>query len=310
MRWVCVLAVGLSILGACKSRKQTAFEEKLEWARSANPSMRRTGAGMVAGNCCTPDGIDPTGRLRLRATQVAACGEVGRLLAIERDDDVLDRLISLTNASCYRQFPVATVARLCTTSACSIPIRRKLASMLWRADPDPLITEALLRLLVDSDAEIETSVAIALGEAGEADLWPAIDALSSPDPSVRRGVTRGFGFATHRTVGGPLDLPALVPALLQVTNDSDGEIASQARSALQDYQAWLPMSPEQMVAHMETITKPTAAIHLLGVRRFSCRTSAAAAALTRFANGAETEEATEASHAIELRRQRCPRLVD
>jgi HEAT repeat protein len=306
-----VVMLALILGAACESAKQgSAFEEKRAWARSSDTYERRMGAGSLVGNCCYPDGIDPSGRLNLRATQTAACGEVGRLLATEDENDVLDQLIALTNASCYRQFPVATLARLCTSSPCSMPIRRQLAAMLGRGDPDPLITEALLRLLVDSDEQIQTTVALALGDAGEADLWPAIGALSSPDPAVRRTVARGFGFATHRKVGGPLDLPAVVPALVRATNDSDADIAMKARSALQDYRAWLPLTAEQLVVHMETITQREVAIRLLGVRQFSCRTPAAGAALIKFANGTEREEVVEAKHAIELRTERCPRLVD
>jgi len=314
MRWLPIIALVLGIGGGCTSPTSKpgpiGFETEREWVRSSRANERRTGAGMMVGNCCTPDGIDPDGRLGLRATQAAACGEVGRLLVIEQDNDVLARLIAVTNASCYRQFPVATLARLCTRGRCSMEIRRKLAAMLGHGDPDPLITEALLRLLNDSDEEIQTTVALALGRAGEADLWPAIGALSSSAPAVRRAVMRGFGFATHRKVGGPLDLPAVVPALVRATNDSDADVATRARDALQDYRSWLSLTAEQMVDHMETISHRTAAIRLLRVRQFSCRTAAAGAALTRFANGAEREAATEAKHAIVLRTQRCPRLVD
>lgn len=309
MRTISVLAIALVLGVGCEPTKKSAFEEKRASARSSVTYERRVGAGRLVANCCYPDSIDPSGRQGLRATQAAACGEVGRLLVAEVENDVLERLIAFTEARCYRQFPVSTLARLCTRSQCSLPIRRELVRMLAAMDPDSELTAALLAQIVDGDDALRSDVAFGLGTMGEADLWPAIEALSSPHPVVRMTAAEGFAYAVHPTVGGPLDLPSVVPALLRATHDMEPKVAASARIALNGYRAWLPLSPEQLVDHVERAAPASIAIRILGVRRFSCQTDAAAKALARRAKEPGLD-GLEAKDALALRKQRCPRLAE
>ncbi len=298
----------IAVIGsACRSAERHAFYEKRDLARSARVNDRQYIASSLLWNCCDPAAIDPSGRSGLKATQVAACGEVGRLLALEDQNEVLERLISGPAASCYRQFPTSTLARLCRKNACSRSLRSDLVSVLAEVNPSAEITRTLLAQLVDSDERTQTGISLALGRMGEPDLGPALEALSSPDPVVRRTVVNGFHYAVWwRSSGAPLDLPALVPALERAALDPDADVALSARVALKEYLGW-QVSPEDMVARLERSYDPATAIRHLAVRRFSCRTEAAAVALQRMAEGPD-KLADAARAALAFRKERCARL--
>lgn len=298
----------IAVIGsACQSVERHAFYEKRDLARSARVNDRQYTAGSLVWNCCDPSAIDPSGRSGLKATQVAACGEVGRLLALEDENEVLERLIYGPLATCYRQFPTSTIARLCRSGPCSRSLRSNLVAVLRKIPPSPEITRTLLAQVVDSDERTQTSISLALGRMGEPDLGPAIEALSSPDPVVRRTVVKGFHYAVWwRSSGAPLDLPALVPALVRAAIDPDPAVAVSACVALKDYFSW-QVSPEDMVGRLERNYDPDTAIRYLAVRQFSCRTEAAVAALQRMADGPD-KVADAARAALAFRKERCARL--
>lgn len=289
----------------------------LDEVRSSSVSRRESGAGGMVLFCCHPYATEWADAYREQA-----CHELQRLLETETEPLVMERLVAIDDKRphCYARFPPSSVAHLCR-EGCADYTRKLLPTVLGSLDPSPEIVAALLHQLTlpldetilpgmapypVSEDDLDFAIAAQLATMGEPDLWPVLAALASPNPRMRRGAALTFYLALQGDQG-PLDMPALLPALERLEADSDPQTAYWAARAGRAYR-WWSKSADEVVASLAQRTDKRPAIRMLAVRRFSCRTRAAGEILAHLTIDPDPRVAGAARGAIAFRAKRCAGL--
>ena len=298
------LAILALILGACGrepvSSSRAHFEELRTFVRSESASTRVIGAASMLRMCCPT-----TGARRPEADE--ACAEVKRLLEVERDHVVVEELLFPWGPDCHREIAPSVLIELLARQK-EIPTRQLVVDRLGEVEPSPAVVEALLGQLGGHGRtgryDVHTSAVLALAAMGEEELGPVVESLTSRDLPGRRGAARALAIATK----APLDLPSAKEALEDAAADPDPDTAEHARLALTALAARGVESADAAVARLlEDRSVAPQTIRFLALRRFSCASDAAAAALEGVRAGDDPDLAAAAARAIALRARRCAR---
>jgi hypothetical protein len=150
------------------------------------------------------------------------------------------------------------------------------------------------------DRSMRTWLLIALAEMGEQELGIVVPLTIDPDPRVRE---MGVETLSHALTLGPLDLPEALRALEHLSKDPDQDLASYAEVIAEEYRQKATL-PDATVDRLAKDGLRDGELHMLAVRRFSCKAQNAKPLLERLAAGKDGS-AVVARRALAIRAKRC-----
>ncbi|MEO8704373.1 MAG: hypothetical protein ABI867_30240 [Kofleriaceae bacterium] len=263
------------------------------------------GLSRLGSACCLPGEQD---FYNLSPRDIAtACAELDHAFLVEPDPSNLEKSLEAVRFGngCHGAVPAAFIANVCQAPrSCSYETRKAVLFALATLEPDLSVVQGILSELdgsrgelSDADAQaLEHPIAYAMSGLGEAELAAFVSWTGHRNPRIRRIVIRGFRDALEV----PLDLRGLTPALERASLDPNRSVAVDAQIALDLQDRARKETPAEAVAR----TGGEFALTWLAVRRYSCRTPTAVAAMTRLA-ASHHHESAELQRALELRQQRC-----